>query len=274
MSTPQSLKIAQKSATDDNSSTTVSPATMQLKCRTVENYLVVWVDANIDLNNSDCQHVLAQLRGVVNQVSTCTTAAECTKLLNDNKAETTFVISSGALGQHLLPDIDSLSKLNAVYVFCSSKQFHEEWIKNWKKIKGLYTSIESICDELTHAIKECNQDNISVRIISMNETDCNRKINQLEPTFMYSQIFEEILLQMKIGDQAMKDLITFRLKEYLGNTSEIKNINEFQNTYRPENAIWWYTRECFTYKLLNGALRTLNGDIMIRMGFFLCDVHR
>jgi tetratricopeptide (TPR) repeat protein len=26
--------------------------------------------------------------------------------------------------------------------------------------------------------------------------------------------------------------------------------------------------------MLNSALRTLNGDIMIRMGFFLCDVHR
>ncbi|CAF5108452.1 unnamed protein product, partial [Rotaria sp. Silwood1] len=54
----------------------------------------------------------------------------------------------------------------------------------------------------------------------------------------------------------------------------MKIIDEFQRTYQASKAIWWYTRECFTYKMLNGALRTLNGDIMIRMGFFLCDVHR
>ncbi|CAF3676730.1 unnamed protein product [Rotaria socialis] len=252
----------------------MSPATMRQKCRTIENYLVVWADANIDLNNADCQHVLTQLRGAVNQVSTCTTSTECIQLLNDNKEETTFVISSGALGQHLLPDIHPLPKLNDVSVFCSRKQFHEEWAKNWKKIKGVYTSIEPICDELQHAVKECNQDNISVSIVSVNEEDSNRKLNQLEPTFMYSQIFKEILLQMEFGDHDMKDLIKFRLEEYRGNDKEIKIINEFQHAYRPENAISWYTRECFTYKMLNGALRTLNGDIMIRMGFFLCDLHQ
>ncbi|CAF1347786.1 unnamed protein product [Rotaria sp. Silwood1] len=63
---------------------------------------------------------------------------------------------------------------------------------------------------------------------------------------MYSQIFKEILLDMTYGQQAIKDLVTFCQQQYLGNTKELNIIDEFERTYRPSKAIWWYTRECFT----------------------------
>ncbi|CAF4884671.1 unnamed protein product [Rotaria sp. Silwood1] len=91
---------------------------------------------------------------------------------------------------------------------------------------------------------------------------------------MYTQIFKEILLDMDHGQQAIKDLVTFCQEKYKGNKKELKSIDEFQRTYHPTLAIWWYTRQCFTYNMLNRALRTLDGDIIIRMGFYLCDVHR
>ncbi|CAF1549453.1 unnamed protein product, partial [Rotaria sp. Silwood1] len=91
---------------------------------------------------------------------------------------------------------------------------------------------------------------------------------------MYTQIFKEILLDMDHGQQAIKDLVTFCQEKYKGNKTELNVIDEFQRTYRPSKAIWWYTRQCFTYNMLNRALRTLDGDIIIRMGFYLCDVHR
>ncbi|CAF1458504.1 unnamed protein product, partial [Adineta steineri] len=79
---------------------------------------------------------------------------------------------------------------------------------------------------------------------------------------------------MEHSQQAVKDLASFCRKIYQNNSKEIKIINEFADTYKSSKAIWWYTRECFTYKMLNKALRTLDGDITIRMGFFLCDIHR
>ena len=38
-------------------------------------------------------------------------------------------------------------------------------------------------------------------------------------------------------------------------------------------SIWWYTRECFTYHLLNRALGTLDADTIISMGVFIRDLH-
>ncbi|CAF1359252.1 unnamed protein product [Adineta steineri] len=55
---------------------------------------------------------------------------------------------------------------------------------------------------------------------------------------------------------------------------QLQIINEFEREYRPKKAIWWYTRECFTYKMLNEALRMLDADMIINMGFFIRHVHQ
>ena len=51
-------------------------------------------------------------------------------------------------------------------------------------------------------------------------------------------------------------------------------IDEFDRQYRPDKAIWWYSRDCFIYQMLNRALRLLESDIIVDMGFFIHDLHR
>ncbi|CAF1466948.1 unnamed protein product, partial [Rotaria sp. Silwood1] len=138
-----------------------SKMTRYQRHRMAENYLVIWVDGNIDMANPDCQNTMEQLRAVVNQVKPCETAEQCIKQLTENQEEISFVISSGALGQHLVPDIHDMAKLNAIFIFGGNKQQHEVWAQNWPKIKGVHTSIKHICDKLATAIKQCNQDHMS-----------------------------------------------------------------------------------------------------------------
>ncbi|CAF5164525.1 unnamed protein product, partial [Rotaria sp. Silwood1] len=126
-----------------------------------ENYMVIWVDGNMDMTNQDCHNTLAQLRGVVNQVIHCTTTEECVQQLNENPEEISFVISSGALGQHLVPSIHGMAKLNAIYIFCRKKERYQDWARNWTKIQGVHTTIKHISEKLTTAIKQCNQDHMS-----------------------------------------------------------------------------------------------------------------
>ncbi|CAF0957788.1 unnamed protein product [Adineta steineri] len=99
-------------------------------------------------------------------------------------------------------------------------------------------------------------------------------LNQLEPTFMYTQLFKEILLDIKYDADAIKDLATCCREPFADNPIELHVISEFEHNYDPQNAIWWYSRECFTYKMLNQALRIMNADVIINMGFFLRDVHQ
>ncbi|CAF3331935.1 unnamed protein product, partial [Rotaria sp. Silwood2] len=233
-----SKEMISKSTTGATGSTGASSTAMLPSKRITGNYLVIWADGNINLANEDCQHTLTQLRDVVNQVNTCTTAEECIQSLQENSEEISFVISSGALGQHLVPDIHGMPKLDAIYIFCGNKQRQEAWARNWTKIKGVHTSIKPICTALQMAVKQCNQDQTTVSIISTSESGSSKDLNQLEPSFMYTQIFKEILLDMKHDHKAVKDLVAFCQEQYHDNKKELKLIQEFQRTYNPTAALW------------------------------------
>ncbi|CAF1083803.1 unnamed protein product [Adineta steineri] len=246
----------------------------QPRQRKAQNYLLIWVDASIDQADKDCQNTLAQLKNVVNDINLCTESDQCIQALNKVDKEQVFVITSGSLGQHLVPEIHGIPQLDAIYIFCGNKSRHEEWTQNWTKIKGVHTNIKEICQALQLAVKKCDQDTIAISFLTMNEIASADNLNQLEPTFMYTQLFKEILLDTEYDHKAIKDLAAFCREVFTDNPTELQVIKEFQRDYHPQKAIWWYTRECFTYKMLNQALRTLDADIIINMGFFLRDVHQ
>lgn len=78
---------------------------------------------------------------------------------------------------------------------------------------------------------------------------------------------------MTFDDSAREDLLYVCRKMYAENPQELRLVNDFEKDYCPEKAIWWYTRQCFTYQLLNRALRCLEGDMIVDMGFFIHDLH-
>ncbi|CAF1250118.1 unnamed protein product [Adineta steineri] len=256
------------------SKSTASSNIRQSRQRVVQNYFLVWVDANIDQTNKDCQNTLAQLKKVINDVNLCTETDQCIQALNQIGSERAFVITSGSLGQHLVPEIHGMSQLDAIYIFCGNKSRHQEWAQNWTKIKGVHTNINEICQALQLAVKQCDQDSIAISFLMINEMASTDNLNQLESTFMYTQLFKEILLDTEYDHKAIRNLATRCREIFNDNPIELQVINEFEHDYLPERAIWWYTRECFTYKMLNQALRILDADIIINMGFFLCDIHK
>lgn len=83
-----------------------------------------------------------------------------------------------------------------------------------------------------------------------------------------------ILLRMTNDNDAKKDFVQFCREQCSENDSRLSVINEFEQNYDPSVAIRWYTRDCFIYSMLNKALRTQEIDIILKMGFFIRDLHR
>jgi tetratricopeptide (TPR) repeat protein len=254
--------------------TTTSAGAIRPRQRITQNFLLIWVDGSIDEPSKDCQNTLAQLRSIVNDVNIFTQPDQCVQFLNGLQDEKAFVIASGALGQHLVPNIHALPQLDAIYIFCGNKSRHENWVKDWNKIKGVHTDIKPICQALQQATKQCNQDSIAMSFVTVSEGASSGNLDQLEPSFMYTQIFKEILLEMEHDDKSITDLATYCRELHKDNTTELNIIGEFEREYRTKCPIWWYTRECFTYQMLNRALRMLEGDTIINMGFFIHDLHK
>lgn len=205
---------AQKSKENDFVSSTLDISTMRAPSHDIHNsrrrrtqdYLLIWVDATIDESNEDCQNILTQLRNIVDDIKIFTESNQCIEFLKSND-ENTFIIVSGSLGQHLIPKIHDILQLDTIYIFCSNKSLHDQWTRQWSKIRGVHTQIETIYEELQLAVRQCNRDAITMSFITVNEDKSGRNMDHLEPSFMYTQIFKEILLEMKYNEKSIKDFV-------------------------------------------------------------------
>ena len=84
---------------------------------------------------------------------------------------------------------------------------------------------------------------------------------------------KEILLTIKFEEKHTKEYIDYCRDVFAENQSELNKINRFEREYYDKTPIWWYTYECFLYPMLNRALRLLDVDIIVKMGFFISDLH-
>jgi tetratricopeptide (TPR) repeat protein len=254
--------------------TTASVHANHQRQRIAQNFLVIWIDANIDQSTQDCQNTLGQLQSVVNDINIFTKPDEAVDFLTEVHGMHVFLIVAGTLGQHILPLIHDIPQLDAIYLLCGNESEHEQWTKEWVKIKGVHTDIKPICQALHQAAKQCNQDSIAVSFVTVSKGASTQNLNQLEPSFMYTQIFKEILLEMEHNKQSIQDFVQFLRLHYINNKPKLKDIAKFEHDYRPQYAIEWHTRERFVYEMLNRALRMLEGDTIINMGFFIRDLHQ
>ncbi|CAF3819902.1 unnamed protein product [Adineta steineri] len=265
------ITVVEDRATQTIVSSTISPRTLSFtrpwRVRIVQNFALLWLDSNIDELDPDFKYSLAQLRRIVNSIHTFTNPDSCVNFLNEIKNEKAFLLISGRFCQSVIPVIHDASQLDSIYIFCENKSKYEQWALDWTKIKGVFTQIETICDALKQDTQQCNYDSVSISVTSKN-------VDRLEPSFMYTQLLKEILLDMEYDDTAKTELVEFCREQFHDNPHELQIIDEFQRDYHVHTPIWWYTCECFTYQLLNRALRIQDVEIIIKMGFFLRDVHR
>jgi hypothetical protein len=256
--------------------TGAAPASMELSSRTprrppnvgmVQNFHLVWLDGSIDeANYEDCRNSITKLRQVVNTVNTFTDADEYIDFISGIKEEKAFMICSDVFGQTTVPVVHDNPQVSSIYIFCGNKARHEQWVKQWPKVKGVFTDITPICEALKQATQDCEQNSVSITFV--------KTTDGLDSSFMYTQILKEILLTIDFAPVHFKEFLMYYREQLAGNTAELKNVDKLERDYCNHPPIWRYTYNCFLHFMLNRALRTMEIELIIKMGFFVQDLHK
>ena len=243
--------------------------------RIVQNFLLVWFDTDIKESDTDFQNSLAHLRPIVNSIFIFTDPEHCINFLRNIKDEKIFLIISNIFDDHMISIIHDINQLDSIYVFDPNKRRYEQRSTDWIKMRGIFIDITSICDALKQAVQQCDKDSIAMSFVSNREPSHpihqDRMVNSM---FMYTQLLKEALLEIEFDPQSVKELATFCREQYCENEKELKKINEFEHDYHLHTPIWWYTSDFCLHRMLNRALRVFEMDTILKMGFFLADVHR
>jgi tetratricopeptide (TPR) repeat protein len=269
------MKLLSSSA-EDAASTTILPLIPEThpneyrsRRRIIQNFFLIWVDSSFDKPTVDYEDIFTQLESIFSIVYTYTNIDSCVNFLKKIVNKNVFVIVSSCLSEQLVPIIHNLSQLEVIYILGGETIPPEDW----PKVKGVHSHPASICKALKQDVKQCNQNNISVSFVPSNDGTTNPNLDQLDPSFMYTQIFKEILLKDTYDRKSIEDFVTYCRQQNLENRSALNIIAEFEREYYNQVSILWYTRHDFIYDVLNQALRNLEADTIIKMGFFINDLH-
>ena len=99
-----------------------------------------------------------------------------------------------------------------------------------------------------------------------------RDLTEEKVIFMWLQVLNDILIQMPKLPTAMSEMIEACRLACADDIRQLRMIEEFQRTYKPEDVIHWYTCETFLYRLLNQALRTENVDTIFQFRMIIIDL--
>ncbi|UJR32477.1 hypothetical protein I4U23_019939 [Adineta vaga] len=241
----------------------------------IQNFRLIWLDSNIDvINNNYCIDTMIKLEEIANTVEIFTDVDECIDFITDlNDHDQTVMILSGSLGEIVMSAIHDISQINLFYIFCQNKERHKRWAREWSKIEAVITDVKSLCEAIKKANKDFDQNSIPISVVNATIEISTKDLDHLDPSFMYTQILKEILLDIDFNDNDIKEFLTYYRDESFDGDMKIRNyVDEIEKNYHQHEPIYWYTCQSFLYSDLNQALRTMNVIKIIRMGFFVRDL--
>jgi tetratricopeptide (TPR) repeat protein len=152
------------------------------------------------------------------------------------------------------------------------------------EICGVYRDLKSLCDHLKQLpnIQRRRRegfvrDDFTLNVLchlpdpsTLSAQSSDTATKRQETEFMYAQLLRDILVKIESTEEEM---IKFCREKCTGNNTDLNTIDQFEEYYDACNAIFWYTRDTFLYRLLNQALRNQEFDTLYSLRYFIKDLH-
>jgi hypothetical protein len=237
--------------------------------RIVEDCIVIWL-----LNDSSMEIEVekAKLRHVVSTVKIFTDRDECVTYITNVRVEKIFLIVP--MIDTYLDSIRNLPQLEKIYILDPSFREIEKNI-DVNSSSNIFYDIDTLCKQLEIDVELCGLDLLVITTSAPVQEDdtTSESAKKQEATFLYAQLIREILYRLKFENDAKNDFVHFCRIHYANNNEQLRMIDDFETNYRPQKALWWLTRQCFIWRVLQRMQRTFEIDILYKLGFLVKHAH-
>ncbi|CAF0950616.1 unnamed protein product [Adineta ricciae] len=221
-----------------------------------------------DSKSKDWQQAIADIQQAVHNNITFSDSDQCLEFIQNDDMKVCVVIF-GSLGQEFISRIHDMPQVDSVFIYSDNRPRDEQLIKLWTKINGVFRDTAPICRVLKKTIQQCEQNTIPLSFLPS-----TIDLDQLDLPLLYTHILKEVILTSNFEENHLKEFIDYCRELFANNKEELVDVKEFESKYRTQTPIWWYTNDCFLNPMLNYALRTMNGEMITSISFFIVDLHR
>ena len=239
--------------------------------RFVEDVLVVWLDASLEKPNESTVKSLGQIRRISNILKTFSDLERCAEFISSVQDEKLFLIVSGSLGPPIVARVEGLDQMHSIFIYCGNKANHEQWTKGYKKVRSLHTQIRELCETVKYHIRQYEK---SITSISILPPSNSVELNESTEEFIAYQVLKSIMIEIRYDKTSRKEFMNYARQFYLENDFQLNLIDTLDTNYDLHSPIWWYTRHCCLYSMLQRAFLKQDLEIAYKLAFFIRDLHR
>lgn len=234
-----------------------------------DNFQLVWFDPNI--KPEEVAKKAEELRVINDQINVFFHLEKCMECIKSIKDEKIFLITSGSQAPEILSQVMTLDQVDSIFIFCMAKDKYAYLLTKYNRVVGIYTKFDELCG----AIEE-EFDNLNKRIETFScfkkDDQYTNDLSKESAKFLWYQMFNYVIARVPRNQQAQEQMIQLCKNYFHTDAKEMKNIQEFEQTYRSEDAIYWYSKKSFLFKIVNKVLRIESIELIHAFRNFICDL--
>jgi tetratricopeptide (TPR) repeat protein len=190
--------------------------------------------------------------------------------ISEIQTKNIFLIIGQYFASNILSFLDDFSQIVFIYILTNDDELlFFDCKKPIRQITNNKTELFRLIEE---DINLCRKDYISTSIFDL-QTEEESSTNQTKNlSYLWYHLLINSLFDLTTCQQTSKsDFIKYCREEYLHDRVQQNLVTEFETNYSSTDAIRWYTRNSFLYRLLNKAIRTRDIDLIFKFRFFIID---
>lgn len=156
-------------------------------------------------------------------------------------------------------------QIKASYIIDKTDQCRQKRIKHFKNVSLLLEHIK------TTSTTNRNQP-LSFRILNQVQRSM-LDLSKEAADFMWAQLALILLQELPPNKSSLDDMVAICTDFYYYDELELIIIDEFRRTYTANEALKWYSRPCFIFRLVNMILRIEDIDGLFAFRQFIIDLH-
>ncbi|CAF0775832.1 unnamed protein product [Adineta steineri] len=226
----------------------------------LEIYSIIWLIPPC-YNSEDVYKIQQRLRISINYLKIFEDNIQCEEYIRSVSSEDRLIlIVNDQFARQLVPRIEQLRQVHSIYIHYLDKNINQQWFEQFSKIKSLSDKLDIVVTRIQsdHKIDD------TFPLIIYNPHEFNSH-------FIFSQLLFDCLIHMNSNNK--NEFISLCKNKYKDNENELNIIDEFEQNYSVNQALLWYTRKSFIYRILNKALRIHNIDLLFMLRFFIQDIY-
>ncbi|CAF3620755.1 unnamed protein product [Rotaria sp. Silwood1] len=235
-----------------------------------ESVTIIWFDPYIGLYE-DAETTREQIRRINDYIIYCSDIEQCMGLIQLIHQETIFFITTGSTASKILPIISAFRQIDSIFIFCMNKDRHEHLLNEYSNIIGIYVHLNDLCNSIKEQI-DFIQKHIQTCSFFDRYEKSTKDLSKESAHFLWFQLFRYVIIRLPKTQNAKQHMIQMCKQYYRGNRKQMKLIYDFEQNYQSTDAIRWYSKQSFIYKLINKALRIEDIDLLYAFRFFIADL--